>query len=86
MAILGLGTGSRREGVELRGGSFLDDLERTPPFFDSHRLKDGLETRHSDLGFRLAAFIPLGTLDSTVRARVMRFPPLRASHWEEGCR
>jgi formylglycine-generating enzyme required for sulfatase activity len=43
--------------IELRGGSFLDDLKTIEPFLRVRDLQKGEETSHSDLGFRVAALI-----------------------------
>jgi formylglycine-generating enzyme required for sulfatase activity len=62
--------------VRLRGGSFLDDLARIKPFIGVDRLADGINTRHSDLGFRIAAEIPLSMMGAELQSRLERFPPL----------
>ena len=62
------------ENVELRGGSFLNDMNRDSPFINSSRLKDNSFTRHADIGFRLYAqlsdesIIPL-----TIRQSLSRY-------------
>lgn len=53
--------------VELRGGSFLDDLDKVRPIVHSSSLKDGLDTRHSDLGFRVAVRIHLEDIPKETR-------------------
>src|SRR5207249_2439795 len=45
----------------LRGGSFLDDLSKIRPFLPARMLKKQGQTRHSDLGFRIMAEIPVNT-------------------------
>ena len=55
----------------LRGGSWLDDLERTRPFLDSRALKNGDATSHTDLGFRIAAREPYGRGVGIVVSSVM---------------
>jgi formylglycine-generating enzyme required for sulfatase activity len=62
--------------TELRGGSFLDDLERVSPFFNVSELKDGEDTSHSDLGFRVAVMIEFRWLPQEIRERVMNCKPL----------
>lgn len=47
---------------DIRGGSFLEDLEKIDPILTSFQLKDGIMTKHSDLGFRLACQISLDSL------------------------
>jgi hypothetical protein len=56
--------------TELRGGSYLDDLTRVSPFIDVRVLRDGINTRHSDLGFRVAATIPFQCFDEDARERL----------------
>jgi formylglycine-generating enzyme required for sulfatase activity len=46
----------------LRGGGFLDDISITEPELTATLLQDGENTRHADLGFRIAARIRLGVL------------------------
>jgi hypothetical protein len=49
---------------QLRGGSFLDDLNKVEPRIIAGALEDGLDTRHFDLGFRISLDIPLSDLSS----------------------
>jgi Sulfatase-modifying factor enzyme 1/Caspase domain len=56
--------------TELRGGSFLDDLNYVEPFINSGMLRDGLRTSHSDLGFRIAAEVRVEQLPKKLRARL----------------
>jgi hypothetical protein len=56
----------RRADVELRGGGFLDDLQKIKPYLRASILKDGVRTRHTDLGFRIAAMIPISYLPKDV--------------------
>ena len=66
-----LGDYSRAESrTELRGGGFLDDLGSVSPFLSSTMLKDGLNTKHSDLGFRIGAIIELSRLESEIREQL----------------
>jgi Sulfatase-modifying factor enzyme 1 len=55
---------------QLRGGGFLDDLSRTSVFLDASMLPDREETRHSDLGFRIAGKVPVSELPDTVQVRL----------------
>jgi formylglycine-generating enzyme required for sulfatase activity len=65
-----LGAGEpQRPLPDLRGFSFLDNLQASP-FFDAHRLSDRDATRHSDLGFRIAAEIRMTSLPDEVRERL----------------
>ena len=49
--------------AELRGGSYLDDLNKTSPFVNASSLTDHVSTRHTDLGFRVAVVIQTNALD-----------------------
>jgi formylglycine-generating enzyme required for sulfatase activity len=53
--------------TEVRGGSYLDDLERTRPFVEAHLLEKGTRTSHSDLGFRISARMAVSHLPSEVQ-------------------
>jgi hypothetical protein len=55
---------------ELRGGSFLDDMDHARPTIAVSLLQDSYKTRHSDLGFRLATMVPLETLEPRIREQV----------------
>jgi hypothetical protein len=62
---------------ELRGGSYLDNLSRddlalTLPFCSVSWISNHDECRHSDLGFRVAATVPIGVLPEDVAERVRR--------------
>jgi hypothetical protein len=48
--------------LHCRGGSYLDDLEYVMPFRDEAQLRSGADTRHADLGFRLACRIRVRAL------------------------
>ncbi len=61
---------------EVRGGSFLDDLRRMPIVLDVNALPERRKTRHSDLGFRIAAKVPLNVLPDEVQMRLEMLPPL----------
>lgn len=60
----------------LLGGGFLDDLLSVKPCLDSNTLKDGSDTKHADLGFRIAAMIPVEQLPERVRQQLAIFPSL----------
>ena len=68
----------RDENSELRGGSFLDDLTIIEPFIEVSKLQDGKDTRHSDLGFRLAASVPIKQLPDEIQLRLSEFSQFRA--------
>jgi formylglycine-generating enzyme required for sulfatase activity len=55
---------------EIRGGSFLDNLERMPVSLDVLSLPHGRATRHSDLGFRIGGMVPVETLPDEVQMRL----------------
>jgi hypothetical protein len=59
-----------RRRVSAMGGSFLDDLTRIIPIVSSDDLRDKEQTRHSDLGFRIAARIALRDLPEQIRLSV----------------
>jgi hypothetical protein len=60
----------------LRGGGFLDDLTRASIFVDSRDLLDGDETRHTDLGFRIAGVVSLDELPEVIRVRLSACPSI----------
>lgn len=64
--LIGLRAAGRYRRVELRGGSYLDDLRRIDAHVDARMLAQGTKTRHSDLGFRMAAEVPLSRLPGDV--------------------
>ena len=53
--------------VEVRGGGFLDNLSKVKPFLRASMLDDGIRTKHSDLGFRVAATFPVRRLPDEAR-------------------
>lgn len=57
-------------GIELRGGSFLDNLASIKPFVTADRLANGAATCHSDLGFRIAADVDVEILPDDVKLRL----------------
>jgi hypothetical protein len=58
-------------GYYLRGGSFLDNLEEIDPIVEVAALKDHIKTRHSDLGFRLSASMPINRLPTDIAKRIV---------------
>jgi hypothetical protein len=62
---------------QLRGGSFLDDLGHVNPTLTAAAMRDGVRTKHSDLGFRLAAEIALTGLPADVSGRLTSAPRIR---------
>ncbi len=61
---------------ELHGGGFLDNLESVYPFVRVGLLEDGIETSHTDVGFRLAALVPDRDLPVNVIRALELQPPL----------
>jgi hypothetical protein len=57
-------------GVELRGGSFLDDLRHVEPVIHSASLQDGIQTSHCDLGFRIAGDVSIRDLPEDITERL----------------
>lgn len=83
IAILGHFDDWERRNQQLRGGSFLDDLAHVDPVMTAAAMKDGTATKHSDLGFRLAAQIDLEDLPSEVIPRVSSAPRIaRGGSWK----
>ena len=64
----------RRYQVELRGGSFLDSDKGKTRSVRATELQDGVNCRHSDLGFRVAARVPLSALPDVYQMRLRACP------------
>ena len=56
--------------VELKGGSFLDNLGEIEPTVSSTQLDKGENTVHSDIGFRIASVVSIESLPDPVRLRL----------------
>ncbi len=67
--------------AQLRGGSFLDNLNHIEPSLLSLMLEDGWVTKHSDLGFRIAARIPVETLPADLKAALEVQKSFPESFW-----
>lgn len=67
--------------AELRGGSFLDDLQTINPALRSDLLEDGVSTRHSDLGFRVAALTRVDNLSQGVVETMQSYRGLNEELW-----
>lgn len=67
--------------ASIRGGSFLDDLEKIEPFIPMPLLPESYETRHSDLGFRIAGMLPLGEVPERVVATLEHAPSCSKGTW-----
>jgi hypothetical protein len=55
---------------QLRGAGFLDDLSYTDPFLHVSEITNKHETRHSDLGFRVSAFVNTKDLPPSVQKQL----------------
>jgi formylglycine-generating enzyme required for sulfatase activity len=69
--------------ARMRGGGFFSDMSIEEPFLMESEDPDGKNIRHSDLGFRLAALLPLPSLPEEVRVRLSLFPPVLADFGAE---
>ncbi len=64
---------SQRGGpARFRGGGYLDNLSEALPFFAVSSIQDDEKCRHSDLGFRVAAMVPIYDLPLDIVDRVQR--------------
>jgi hypothetical protein len=61
---------------EIRGGGFADDIFAKDLVLQSRDLDRQLDTRHFDLGFRIAARVPLSLLPKAVRQQLKLRPRL----------
>jgi formylglycine-generating enzyme required for sulfatase activity len=68
-------TVGREWSPDIRGGSFLDDLCEVEPFLNSRMMVYGGDTKHSDLGFRLAAEVNVQSLPEEVQAKLAVWIP-----------
>lgn len=59
--------------VNLRGGGYLDDLEKIEPFLDGSHLASGETTKHSDLGFRIGCRIRMSLLSQGIQFMLKNF-------------
>ena len=64
------------EEAGVRGGGFLDNLEVVHPVLKVSMLEDGMRTRHSDLGFRVTALVPISMIPRKMRALLETLPSL----------
>jgi Sulfatase-modifying factor enzyme 1/Caspase domain len=64
------------ERISLRGGGFLDDIERINLILSEHEIPKGKESRHFDHGFRIASMIPISTLPDEIQRRLQLCPPV----------
>jgi len=72
----------RRADVELRGGGFLDDILKIKPYLRASMLQDGTKTRHTDLGFRVAALIPLTYLPKDIQVKLSLQQQYPTEFWD----
>lgn len=68
---------------ELRGGGFLDNLEVVHPYLRAGMLEDGTRTSHTDLGFRVAALVPIDALAPGVVAILQSLPAVSHAFYEQ---
>lgn len=71
---------SFRRDAALRGGSFLDDIEKTYLSLSVEDLEDSFETRHSDLGFRIAGTVSVESLPDDIKDKLSLCRPLIAPY------
>ncbi|MBW4501743.1 MAG: SUMF1/EgtB/PvdO family nonheme iron enzyme [Scytonema hyalinum WJT4-NPBG1] len=64
------------ERISLRGGGFLDDIERVNLILSEHEIPKGKKSRHFDHGFRIASMIPIRTLPDEIQRRLQLCPPV----------
>jgi formylglycine-generating enzyme required for sulfatase activity len=57
--------------AEIAGGGYAYDLEHVSPFLSSEMLEQGIFTRRSDLGFRIAALVNVKNLEPRTRDQLM---------------
>jgi hypothetical protein len=62
---------------QVRGGSFLEDLSKIDPILPAASMRDRARTKHSDLGFRIAANMNVKHLPSDVYTRLAFAPVIR---------
>ncbi|MBR0948578.1 SUMF1/EgtB/PvdO family nonheme iron enzyme [Bradyrhizobium liaoningense] len=61
---------------QIRGGSFLDDLDNIDGHIRTTDLSDGDSTKHSDLGFRILAAIRVDAMDQEALKKLKDYYPL----------
>jgi hypothetical protein len=69
--------------AEMRGGGYLDDLAEKRPALSAYQLENKENTRHSDLGFRLAAAISVSKLAENLRVKLNLMPRMPMRFWRE---
>jgi Sulfatase-modifying factor enzyme 1 len=69
-----------KEKICLRGGGFLDDLDKVIPFLEEAEIPDRSGSCHSDHGFRIASLIPVDLLPPETRRQLKLFPPIELEH------
>lgn len=69
--------------IELRGGSFLDNLNNTELFLRAHELgADAKNIRHSDLGFRIATNVDIEILPDDIKLKLSLCKKLSSKMWQ----
>jgi Sulfatase-modifying factor enzyme 1/Caspase domain len=72
-------TPERRVKCEIRGGSYLDDLRIATIVLEEQQLQDRRDTRHANVGFRMAVSIRPEDLPADVVERVDECAPIQAT-------
>jgi hypothetical protein len=73
----------KRTEVQLRGGGFLDDLNKIRPYLTASMLKDGRITKHTDLGFRIASLLSIKHLSKEEVVILNMQDPLPSTFWQD---
>lgn len=64
------------ERISLRGGGFLDNIERVNLILSEQEIPKGKKSRHFDHGFRIASMIPINTLPDEIQRRLQLCSPV----------
>ena len=71
----------RKTRPEIRGGGFFDDISQIQTFLDSKSITDHARTRHSDLGFRIAAEVSVDILPEDLKLKLRLSKPSSKILW-----
>jgi len=74
---------SHAEAINLRGGSFQDDLRWTEPFIAAEDIFGREDAHNADIGFRLAGLIPCSYLPEAVLGELAVCPPLELVQFDQ---
>ena len=58
--------------AQIAGGGYPYDLDQLSPFLSSEMLEEGIFTKRSDLGFRIAALVNVKNLEPKIKEQLMR--------------